>query len=618
MFTLFSYGFHMVNTSALQKLAPSLDALSGLRRDFDFLRMAMRMQKLTGSISEADEELVADDFETVAEKYAQNVAFYFEGGETTYAELDARANRVARWALDQGLRAGDCVALIMENRPDYLAVWIGLAKVGVVTALVSNSLEGRALAHCVNISGATHVITGSDQDKAIEGAKAQFEASPRLWTLGGTQGEDLDAALAGQNDARLCRAHRAHLRCGDLCLYAYTSGTTGLPKAARLSNARVKMMMRTFIAPNRTTERDRVYVTLPLYHATGGIAAVGQALMSGAGVILRRRFSASAFWDDVAEHGATSFVYIGELCRYLLNQPPHPEERTHQLRNCFGNGLRPEIWDEFRDRFAIPQICEFYSSTEGNVSILSFDGKVGAVGRIPHWLEWAFAHVAFVKFDVETEQPVRGADGFVVRADVDEPGEVLGRIGDNVRTRFDGYNDEIATSRKILRDVFEPGDMWFRTGDLMRKDAQGYVYFVDRIGDTYRWKGENVSTNEVGKVLSRVKGVSLANVYGVPVPGADGKAGMAAVTLKEEVDFNRLYDTLAEDLPPYAIPLFIRVQQSAETTGTFKFRKVDLVKEGFNPNRTDDPVWMLHPEQKEYVPLTEGRYKSLIQGAYRF
>ena len=422
----------MVNTTALQKFAPSFDALSGLKKEYDFFRMALRIQSLTGSISSETEELVADDFEEAADKYPQNVAFRFEGAETRYAELDARANRIARWALAEGLRAGDCVALIMENRPDYVAVWVGLAKIGVVTALINNGLEGRALAHCVNISGATHVITGAEQDTAVKGAEAQFEAHPQVWTLGGGHGRDLEAALAAQAGTRLPREHRAHLRGGDLCLFAYTSGTTGLPKAARLTNARVKTMMRTFIAPNRTTEQDRVYVTLPLYHATGGIAAVGQTLMVGGSVILRRRFSASAFWDDVADYGATSFVYIGELCRYLLNQKPHPKERAHNLRNCFGNGLRPEIWEDFRDRFAIPQICEFYSSTEGNVSMLSVDGTVGAVGRIPKWLEWRFDHVAFVKFDVGTEQPVRGEDGFVLRADVDEAGEVLGRIGEEL------------------------------------------------------------------------------------------------------------------------------------------------------------------------------------------
>ncbi|MCL4149697.1 UNVERIFIED_CONTAM: hypothetical protein GTU68_041694 [Idotea baltica] len=340
--------------------------------------------------------------------------------------------------------------------------------------------------------------------------------------------------------------------------------------------------------------------------------------MTGACLLAARPSFPRVLWDDVTDQGATSIVYIGELCRYLLNQPAHPKERAHHIRTGFGNGLRAEVWQEFQDRFNINHLCEFYGSTEGNVSFLNFDGKVGAVGRIPGWLEKQFAHIAFVKFDIEHEQPVRGADGFCVRADVDEAGEVLGLIGDDVRQRFEGYNDEEATKKKILKDVFETGDLWFRTGDLMKKDADGYVYFVDRIGDTFRWKGENVSTNEVGEALAQIEGVATANVYGVELRGTDGKAGMAAITCDGEVDFDGLHAALSKRLPSYAVPLFIRVQREAETTGTFKYRKIDLVEEGFDPHRFEDPVWMYHPDQKQYVELTRDRYESLISGAFRF
>jgi len=240
------------------------------------------------------------------------------------------------------------------------------------------------------------------------------------------------------------------------------------------------------------------------------------------------------------------------------------------------------------------------------------------VGRIPGWLKSQFANIAFVKFDIETEQPVRGPDGLCIPAAVDEAGEALGLIGDDVRQRFEGYNDQKATEKKLLRDVFTKGDLWFRTGDLLRKDKHGYIYFVDRIGDTYRWKGENVSTNEVGEALSRVDGIKTANVYGVAIPGTDGKAGMAAITTEGEVDFAGLYKSLAAKLPSYAVPIFIRVQPEAETTGTFKYRKVELVADGFDPDKVNEPLWMFDPEEAAYVPMTQGRYDRLVAGGFKF
>ncbi|KCZ93462.1 long-chain-acyl-CoA synthetase [Hyphomonas johnsonii] len=595
-----------------------MNPISILVREAKFFRSIQGLLKWTKSISPDSKQLVADDIEGVVDRHGANVAFRFEGALTTYDEFEARANRLAHWALERGLKAGDCVALFMENRPDYVATWFAMSKIGVVVALINSNLEGEALAHSINIVDARYVITGTEQDDVVTGALDLLTSNPPVWTLGGKVGDDLEGALAGMPATRPPRDYRAPLRGRDLCLYVYTSGTTGMPKAAKLTNARTQGMMASFISPCHITPRDRIYITLPLYHGTGGLCAVGQALFTGASIILRRKFSASAFWDEAVAEGATSIVYIGELCRYLLNQPVGPNERAHKIRTGFGNGLRPEIWAEFQERFNINHLCEFYGSTEGNVSFLNFDGKIGAVGRIPGWLEKQYAHIAFVKFDVETEEPVRNADGFCVRADIDEPGEALGKIGDDVRNRFEGYNDEQATKKKILHDVFEKGDLWFRTGDLLRKDKDGYIYFVDRIGDTFRWKGENVSTNQVGEALSQIDGISTANVYGVQVPGTDGKAGMAAITTDGDVDFEGLYAALSARLPSYAVPIFIRVQRDAETTGTFKYRKVELVKEGFDLDDVTDPIWMYHPERKEYVPFTHDRYESLRAGAFKF
>lgn len=590
-----------------------------IKREANTILTLQRVKKWTDDIAPDSTNLVADDFEAVVDKYPNNVAWRFEGNLTTYAEMDALANKVANWGLSLGLQAGDAVALFMENRPEYVSFWYGLSKIGVVVGLINHNLTDKALAHCVNIADAKLILTGADQDEAIRSADGLFEGSPKVWTYGGQEGEDLSAALAATSDARPSRDHRAHLLGKDLCLYVYTSGTTGLPKAARLTQARTQGMMRSFIGPCKTTSRDRVYITLPLYHGTGGLCGVGQALMTGASIILRKKFSASQFWDDAADHGATSIVYIGELCRYLVNSPPHPKEKAHKIRTGFGNGLRPDIWEEFLTRFNISYVCEFYGSTEGNVSFLGFDGKVGAVGRIPGYLEKSvYGHVAFVKFDVVEEKPIRGNDGFCIKTLPGEPGEAIGKVGDETRTRFEGYNDEEATKKKILRDVFEEGDMWFRTGDLMSKDADGYVYFVDRIGDTFRWKGENVSTNEVAEFVARAPGISTANVYGVSVPGTDGRAGMAAITTKGEVDFDNLYAWLSEHLPKYAIPLFLRIQQEAETTGTFKYRKVELVKEGFDPSTVSEPLWYFDPETNKYEPLTPDAHETIASGAVKF
>ena len=590
-----------------------------IRREANTLLTLQRVKKWTGDIAPDSANLVADDFESVVDKYPNNVAWRFEGQLTTYSEMDVLANKVANWALGLGLQTGDAVALFMENRPEYVSVWYGLAKIGVVVGLINHNLTDKALAHCVNIADAKLIITGAEQDEAVRSADGLFEGEPKVWSYGGHEGNDLVAALASTSGNRPSREHRKHLLGKDMCLYVYTSGTTGLPKAARLTQARTQGMMRSFIGTNKITSRDRVYITLPLYHGTGGLCGVGQALMTGASIILRKKFSASKFWDDVTDQGATAFVYIGELCRYLVNSPPHPKERAHKLRTGFGNGLRPDIWEEFLTRFNIPHVCEFYGSTEGNVSFLGFDGKVGAVGRIPSYLEKSvFGHVAFVKFDIVEEEPIRGNDGFCIKAVPGEPGEAIGKVGDDARTRFEGYNDAAATKKKILRDVFEEGDMWFRTGDLLSKDELGYVYFHDRIGDTFRWKGENVSTNEVAEFVARAPHIATANVYGVSIPGTDGRAGMAAITTKGDVDFDNLYTWLSEHLPKYAIPVFIRVQKDADTTGTFKYRKVELVKEGFDPEIVDEPLWYFDPDTNKYEPLTVDAHETIRSGAVKF
>jgi len=342
--------------------------------------------------------------------------------------------------------------------------------------------------------------------------------------------------------------------------------------------------------------------------------ALGGTLLAGATAILSRRFSASRFWEDCVRHDATVFQYIGELCRYLVNSPPHPDEKRHRLRLAIGNGLRPEVWPTFQERFCIPRILEFYGATEGNISMFNLSGKVGAVGRIPSWARRA-SGVHVLRFDVDAEDVVRGSEGFCTEADLGEPGELVGRL--NETSRFEGYTDAAASEKKILRDVFKKGDAYFRTGDLLKVDDEGYFTFVDRVGDTFRWKGENVSTGEVAEVLSSCSGIEEANVYGVEVPGTDGRAGMASLVVDETFSPKALLDAIKPSLPAYARPLFLRLLSEIETTGTFKHRKVDSVREGFDPVKVADPLYLLDSQRGEYVVLNSDRHAQILSGELR-
>lgn len=591
-----------------------------LARDWKFFKGLSRTLKWVKSIAPDSPNLICDDLERAVDEHRDRPAITFEGRTVTYGEMDAIANRYAHWAKGQGITRGQTVALFLPNRLEYLPIWFGLTKVGIATALINNNLTGAALAHCLNISGALHCIVDADTSPAFEAVRGQLARHMNQWTLGPVSGDrrDLTTALKSCSQLRPDRqTARGDLRAKDTALYIYTSGTTGLPKAARINHMRAQLYMRGFAGSTGAEKTDRIYQVLPLYHATGGMCAMGAALLTGGSIVLKKKFSTSHFWSDVAAEGCTMFVYIGELCRYLVNAEPHPEERNHKLRMAFGNGLRGDVWAEMVERFAIPEVLEFYGATEGNVSMFNFDNTVGAIGRIPKWLKKK-VNARIVQFDIETEQPIRGMNGLCIECGPGQVGECIGKIdAGDARTSFTGYADKAATEKKVLHDVFEKGDAWFRTGDLMRQDADGYIYFVDRIGDTFRWKGENVSTAEVAEQLAQADGVLEANVYGVPVPGQDGKAGMAALTVDETFDVGTLYERVEANMPAYAQPLFLRLQRQIETTGTFKYRKVDLVDDGFDPSRTKDPIYFKSPLKKAYVKLTKATYGKLLEGGLK-
>lgn len=543
------------------------------------------------------------------------------GPETflSYRALAEASHRFARWGLAQGLGRGDAICLLMKNRPEYLAIWVGLSRIGVGVALLNTNLTGEALRHSIDIVRPRQVIAGASLASALANVRGRIATGAGCWAYGAGQQEfpRLDVAAASLSGAALDAAECPLPTLADRALYIYTSGTTGLPKAANVSHARLMQWSHWFAGLIDTQPGDRLFNCLPMYHSVGGVVATGAALVGGGAVVLRERFSVSSFWKDVAEERCTVFQYIGELCRYLLNAPHHPHETRHRLRLACGNGLRGEVWEPFQRRFHIPQILEYYASTEGNFSLYNCEGRVGAIGRIPPFL----AHrtpVTLVQYDVDAAAPARDAQGRCIPCATNEIGEAIGQILDaGGGTRFEGYADPEASRNKVLRDVFAAGDAWYRTGDLMRRDEQGFFYFVDRVGDTFRWKGENVSTTEVAAVIAGCHGVEEVAVYGVSVPNSDGRAGMAALVVGEGFDLGELRRTAAAALPTYARPVFLRIVATLEITGTFKLRTQELARQGYDPGTVSDALFLDDAARAEYVPLDAALYQRISSGALR-
>ncbi len=596
--------------------APPFEEKAALRRaKYDWLRALER----TASIESASTRTLGVVLDERAAETPLAPALIGETETLAYGALAALANRVARWAVAQGLHRGDRVALVMSNAPAYAAIWIGLSRIGLVVALIGPHLAGESLAGCIAAASPKLILADADAGEAARKA-LRGAAAPPLWLFDASADapDALGPALANLSGAPLDSDLFVPPTLADPALLIYTSGTTGLPKAANVSHSRVMMWSEWLAGLMDAQPQDRLYDCLPMHHSIGGVAAPGAMLVAGGGVIVRRSFSASRFWSDIAQSGATIFQYIGELPRYLLRastgMPQH-----HALRLAIGAGLRGDIWDDFQRRFAIPRILEFYAATEGVFSLFNVEGKPGAIGRMPPFI----AHrspIALVEFDEETSLPRREADGFCRRCATNDTGEAIGRIEQFASTpaaRFEGYINAGETRRKILRDVFTKGDAWFRTGDLMRQDEQGYFYFVDRIGDTFRWKGENVSTAQVETILARVPGVRQACVYGIAVPAADGRAGMAALVVDGDFDVARLARETQAHLPHFARPRVLRILADLATTGTFRPKKAELAKDGFDPAQIADALYALDVERATYERLDRALHAQILSGAWR-
>ena len=584
--------------------------LKRIKNEYIYISTFGRIFKALRSIESNPEQIVPLQIAEFAKKNPDSVAIYYEDKEITYRDLIDRSNKYAQWFLNNNLSKGDVVALMMENRPEFLACWIGITQAGGTVALINTNLSGQPLDYSLGISQASNLILGSELLENFLTTSDETKSNFKTWTQGNYNDsnyfEDLDKYLNNLSAAKPEVDYK--ITNDDDALYIYTSGTTGNPKAATISHKRLRLMMMGFKGAIQPNKNDRVYNVLPLYHSAGGVIAVGLALTSGASLVLKRKFSVNEFWDDVHKYKVTIFQYIGELCRYLLNAPFHKHEKDHNLRMVSGNGLRPDIWDDFKERFNIKNILEFYGATEGNVSLMNYDGKSGAIGRIPKYMQ-KILNVHIIKFDVEKEEPIRDENGFCIPCDVNEIGEAIGEIV--LPGSFEGYVDKEATRKKILVDVFTKGDQYFRSGDLLSKDELGYVYFVDRIGDTFRWKGENVATSEVAEAFAGFDGILETNVYGVSIPGSDGKAGMAALSTNRDINLENLYQSLSSSLPSYAQPLFLRIKKEIEITGTFKHRKVELVKDGYNPEEIKEPMYFCDHKAQTYLPLDQELYNKI-------
>lgn len=579
----------------------------------------LRALELTGGIARAPHRILPQVVEEHALATPDAPALVAADEQLTYRGLAEAVRRYGRWALAEGLEKGQTVALMAHNHPGYLAAWLGLSSVGVVTALINPNLRGEALAHCLAAAAPVRVIASDAFAEAAGEAAAGLPQPPPLWRLGDGEGLRLGPRLAALSSAPLTPAEQRGVGVHDGALLIYTSGTTGLPKAARVSHHRVMSWSLWFAGMLNVRRADRLYDCLPMCHSVGGVSAPGALLTSGGSVAIARKFSASRFWDEVTAFDCTIVQYIGELCRYLLQAQASPDERRHRVRIACGNGLSRAVWTPFQERFAIPRIVEFYAATEGNFSLFNVEGEPGAIGRVPGFMAHRFP-AALVAHDAATGAPARGPDGRCIRCARGETGEAIGRIaraaGDPAH-RFEGYTSADETEKKVLRDVFEPGDAWVRTGDLMRLDTRGFFHFVDRVAGSFRWKGENVSAAEVAAAIEACPGVAAASVYGVQVPGAEGRAGMAAVAPAEGFDLAELRARLVATLPGYARPLFVRLTPELAVTETFKKATGGLAADGFDPGRIAEPLFVDDASLEAYAPLDAARHAAIVRGEMR-
>ncbi|XP_063820323.1 long-chain fatty acid transport protein 6 isoform X1 [Pseudophryne corroboree] len=562
---------------------------------------------------------VVDRFVQQAQRLPDKAFIIFHGQVHTYRDVDRRSNRVAQVFLKYStLKKNDTVAMLMNNEPDFINIWFGLAKIGCMVAFLNYNIRSRSLLHCFHSCGAKILIVGADMLESLEEILPSLqEDSIAVWAMA------KETTLPGVNtiidklETVSDEPVPLHLRfvssTNAATLFIFTSGTTGLPKAAVISQLQALRGAAGIWAFGGKTD-DVLYVTLPLYHSAASLIGIGGCVYLGATCVLRKKFSASQFWIDCKKYDVTVFQYIGELCRYLCKQPVGEGEKNHKVRMAVGNGVRSDVWREFIARFGDIKMCELYGATEGNICFMNHTGKIGSVGRSNFFYKLLFPF-DLIKYDIQKDEPLTNKEGLCERVKKGETGLLISKVT-HVNPFFGYAGNKKHTSKKLLCDVFKKGDVYFNTGDLMVQDHDNFLYFRDRIGDTFRWKGENVATTEVSDIIGMLDFIQEANAYGVSVPVHEGKVGMVSIILKpgQTIDLKRTYEHTVMYLPGYACPRFLRLQENMEVTGTFKQQKFRLVEQGFNPSITSDPIYFLDDSVKSYVPMTKDIYDKIVRG----
>ena len=563
-------------------------------------------------------------FEKAVKRNPQGIALLFEDQSYSYRALNEWANQIAHYYLSLGAKKGDVIAVMVENRPELIATIVALAKIGVTIALVNTSQVGKVLAHSINLVNPIAVIAGEEVRAAIDEARPELKVPQDRFHWFADQETRKHAGTAPKDYVNLAQqidqfpkfnpSTTRTVTGKDGLFYIYTSGTTGLPKAVIFTHSRWTLAYGTYGHILNLGKDDVMYVTLPLYHATGVVVCWCGVIAGSATLAVRRKYSTSAFWKDVQKFNASAIGYVGELCRYLIDAPTTELDRAHRVTKMIGNGMRPNIWGKFKERFGVQEVLELYASSEGNVgfsNIFNFDNTVG-FSPTPY---------AIVEFDKEKNELVRDKKGHCKKVKTGEVGLLIGKI--TSRSPFDGYTDPEKNKSVILKDVFTKGDSYFNTGDLVRDIGFRHAQFVDRLGDTFRWKGENVSTTEVENMVCEYHKIAEAVVYGVEIPNTNGRAGMAAITLVDgeelnEADLSAMVNVFKKYLPSYAIPVFLRVQAKVETTGTFKYQKNKLKEDAFNPAKTSERLLVLLPGATAYCDVNAEIFNNIQNYQYRF
>ncbi len=555
-----------------------------------------------------------------AEHYGDRPALFYEDVKYTYKELNMWMNRYANYFLSIGLKKGDIINVLLENRPELMVILGAMSKIGTIASLINTRQRSTSLIHSLTVNKIKAYVIGEELYQVIQSVMKDLPLSSedKLFFLADRGDMETPKGFINLKDKTKDQATSTpstikEIKGIDPYAYIFTSGTTGLPKASPMRH--IHFISSTYgwgVAAMNMQPEDVIYITLPLFHSNAMHIGWASALRGGSAVALARKFSVSNFWSDVRKYNATCFNYIGELCRYLLNQPPSLEDRSHNVYKVCGNGLRPEIWKEFKERFGIRYVYEHYGATEIRGMFCNYFNRDCTIGVNYH------PHV-LVKYDIDLDEPIKDENGYFQKVEEGEAGLLLMKITDP--TIFAGYTDKVATNKKILQNIFGNGESWLNTGDLIRNIGYYHAQFVDRLGDTFRWKGENVSTSEVEDVISSFEQVEHSSVYGVEIPGTEGRAGMVSIMSPNSCnDFNLegFLSLLKKSLPQYAIPKLIRFLCELSTTSTFKIKKTEMKQEGFDIRKTNDPIYILLPNSEEYVPLTEEIYEKIKIGEYRF